>query len=278
MADVSVASSAVVPASANPVLPVESLIPNPDQPRRFFSADSLLELTESIREKGVLQPLIVRPAKATGKFEIVAGERRWRAAQAAELHEVPVLIRDYSDEEVLEVAIIENIQRADLNPLEEAQAYRQLVDRFGHTQEKLALSLSRSRSHITNMMRLLTLPPQVLELVQDGRLSAGHARALITSPDAVKLALEVVKKGLSVRETERLVKKPTTGRGSGKPGGKRSAKDADTLAIELDLTANLGMKVTLDHSGLGNGGQLSIMYQSLDDLDLLCDALSRVRR
>lgn len=276
MADVSVASLA--PVAANPVLPVESLIPNPDQPRRLFNPDSLLELTESIREKGVLQPLIVRPAKTAGKFEIVAGERRWRAAQAAELHEVPVLIRDYSDEEVLEVAIIENIQRADLNPLEEAQAYRQLVDRFGHTQEKLALSLSRSRSHITNMMRLLNLPAQVLELVQDGRLSAGHARALITSPDSVKLALEVVKKGLSVRETERLAKKPATGGGSGKSGGKRAAKDADTLAIEQDLSANLGMKVTLDHDGAANAGLLSIRYQSLDDLDLLCDALSQVRR
>lgn len=278
MADVSVASLTTTPAATNPVLPVESLIPNPDQPRRVFSPESLLELTQSIREKGVLQPLIVRPAKISGKFEIVAGERRWRAAQAAELHEVPVLIRDYSDEEVLEVAIIENIQRADLNPLEEAQAYRQLVERFGHTQEKLALSLSRSRSHITNMMRLLTLPAQVLELVQDGRLSAGHARALITSPDAVKLALEVVRRGLSVRETERLAKKPVAGGASGKSGKGRTTKDADTMAIEQDLAANLGMKVTLDHSGSDKGGLLSIRYQSLDDLDLLCDALSKVRR
>lgn len=277
MADVSTAAPvAGGPAPLGSLLPVEALIPNPDQPRRQFDTEALAELTASIREKGVVQPLIVRPTSVPGKFEIVAGERRWRAAQAAELHEVPVVVRDYSDEEVLQIAIIENIQRADLNALEEALAYRQLVDRFGHTQEKLALSLSRSRSHIANTLRLLTLPPQVLNLVQDGKLSAGHARALITSPDSVKLALDVVKRGLSVRETERLAQKPLAS--NGKPKVRKTGKDADTIAIEQDLSANLGLKVSLNHSAPDGAGLLTIAYKSLEDLDFLCEALSKVQR
>lgn len=275
MADVSSAVPAASPAAANSVLPVEALVPNPDQPRRQFNVESLQELTASIREKGIVQPLIVRPTAIAGKYEIVAGERRWRAAQAAELHEVPVLIREYNDEEVLQVAIIENIQRADLNALEEALAYRQLVDRFGHTQEMVAQSLSRSRSHIANTLRLLFLPPQVLDLLQDGRLSAGHARALITSADPVKMALDVVKRGLSVRDTERIAKKAPNANTTKR--ARRSSKDADTVAIEQDLSANLGMKVTLDHAG-EDGGLLSIHYKTLDDLDYLCDALSKLRR
>jgi ParB family chromosome partitioning protein len=277
MADVSTSAPAAGgPSSPTSILPVEALIPNPDQPRRQFDAEALAELTASIREKGVVQPLIVRPTSVPGKFEIVAGERRWRASQAAELHEVPVVIRDYTDEEVLQIAIIENIQRADLNALEEALAYRQLVDRFGHTQERLALSLSRSRSHIANTLRLLSLPPQVLDLVQHGKLSAGHARALITSPDSVKLALDVVKRGLSVRETERLAQKPVTP--SGKAKVRKSSKDADTIAIEQDLSANLGLKVSLTHSETDRAGTLTIAYKSLEDLDFLCEALSNVQR
>ena len=277
MADVSTSAPAAGGSSSpTAILPVEALIPNPDQPRRQFDAEALAELTASIREKGVVQPLIVRPTSVPGKFEIVAGERRWRASQAAELHEVPVVIRDYTDEEVLQIAIIENIQRADLNALEEALAYRQLVDRFGHTQEKLALSLSRSRSHIANTLRLLSLPPQVLDLVQHGKLSAGHARALITSPDSVKLALDVVKRGLSVRETERLAQKPVAP--SGKAKVRKSSKDADTIAIEQDLSANLGLKVSLTHSETDRAGTLTIAYKSLEDLDFLCEALSKVQR
>lgn len=265
---------------ANLTLPVERLVPNPNQPRRDFPAESIAELADSIRQKGVVQPLIVRPTLTGDVFEIVAGERRWRAAQVAGLHQVPVLIRDYSDEEMLEIAIIENVQRADLNAVEEAMAFRQLMDRFGHTQEKLASSLSRSRSHIANSLRLLQLPESVLAQLRAGQLSAGHARALVTSPDAVHLANEVIRKGLSVRDTERLAKvvaghrkpKHSQSRGTG------IEKDADTRAIEVDLSANLGMLVAIKHNGPDEGGTLSVRYRTLDDLDLLCDVLSKISR
>lgn len=265
-------------------LPVERIIPNPNQPRRDFHAESLAELADSIRQKGVVQPLIVRPliVRLSGSdaiYEIVAGERRWRAAQIAGLHEVPVIVRAYSDEEVLEIAIIENVQRADLNAVEEALAYRQLMDQFGHTQEKLATSLSRSRSHIANTLRLLQLPEAVLANLRSGQLSAGHARALVTSPDATRLASEVIRKGLSVRETERLAKSSgarPAGR-SGRRGGV-GEKDADTKAIEADLSANLGMLVSINHNGSDEGGTVAIRYRTLDDLDMLCDVLSKISR
>ena len=240
----------------------------------------MAELADSIRQKGVVQPLIVRPAAVDGNYEIVAGERRWRASQLAGLHQVPVLIRDYSDEEVLEIAVIENIQRADLNAVEEAMAYRQLMDRFGHTQEKLATSLSRSRSHIANSLRLLQLPEPVLAQLRLGQLSAGHARALVTSSDAIRLANVVINKGLSVRETERLAKSASPDGGNPKRQVRRddAEKDADTRAIEADLSANLGMLVQIKHNGPDEGGTLSIRYRTLDDLDLLCDVLSKIRR
>jgi len=174
-------------ARAEQFVPIERIQPNPDQPRRRFEESDLDDLTASIKEKGVIQPLIVRP-KGASNFEIVAGERRWRAAQRANLHELPVIVRDFDDTEVLEIAIIENIQRADLNPIEEAAGYRQLMDKFGHTQEKMAEALGKSRSHIANLLRLLNLPPDVLDLVQSGKLSAGHARALLTSGSASVLA------------------------------------------------------------------------------------------
>ncbi|MBD3786378.1 MAG: ParB/RepB/Spo0J family partition protein [Sphingomonadales bacterium] len=254
------------------LVPVERIEPNPDQPRRNFTPEALEELAASIREKGVIQPLIVRrhPTKPE-HYEIVAGERRWRASQIAQVHELPVIIRDFTDSEVLEVAIIENIQRADLNPLEEAQAYRQLMDRFGHTQEKLAEALSKSRSHIANLLRLLNLPDEVQGLLRDGSLTAGHARAMITAPDPIKLARDAVAKGLSVRDVERLAKKPAE-------AAPRSAaprvieKDADTRALEADLSASTGMKVSIDHAG--EGGKLTISYRDLDQLDRLCQALS----
>lgn len=260
-------------------LPVEQVIPNPNQPRRDFDNGSLAELAGSVREKGIVQPLIVRPS-AGGAYEIVAGERRWRAAQIAGLHEVPVIVRDYSDEEVLEIAIIENVQRADLNAVEEAMAYRQLMDRFGHTQEKLASSLSRSRSHIANTLRLLQLPEAVLANLRSGQLSAGHARALVTSADPTRLASEVIRKGLSVRETEQLARQAGDRGGSGplRKGGRGLEKDADTVAIEADLSANLGMLVSISHNGAGEGGTLSVTYRTLDDLDLLCDVLSKISR
>ena len=209
MADVAPATSAadgsVQPRRPDMHVPVEKVHPNPNQPRRDFSTSALEELAASIREKGVIQPLIVRESKdKAGEYEIVAGERRWRASQMAQLHEVPVLVRAFSDAEVLEVAIIENIQRADLNAVEEAMGYRQLMDRFGHTQEKLAEGLSKSRSHIANQMRLLQLPDEVLTYVRTGALTAGHARALITTDNPVALARRVINEGLSVRQTEAL--------------------------------------------------------------------------
>ena len=262
------------------MLPVDQIRPNPDQPRRSFVEGDLADLAESIKAKGILQPLIVRPSQGQSGYEIVAGERRWRAAQIAKIHEVPVLIRDLSDTEVLEIAIIENIQRADLNPIEEAQAFRQLMDRFGHTQEKLAEALSKSRSYIANLLRLLNLPEDVRAHVIAGKLSAGHARALITTPDPSKLAREVIDQGLSVRETENLVKRAANPISPPRPSGERqsAAKDADTIALERDLIANLGMQVSILHEPGGERGEMRIRYNTLDDLDFLCQALSLARR
>lgn len=261
-------------------LPIDQLFPNPDQPRRQFDADTLDELSRSIRSKGVIQPLIVRPrGAAENQYEIVAGERRWRAAQAAGVHEVPVVIREFSDEDVLEIAIIENIQRADLNPIEEAAGYEQLMSRFGHTQEKLAQALGKSRSHIANLLRLLTLPDVVKTAVIDGKLSAGHARALITAPDPVLLAGQIVRQGLSVRETERLVREAQNPDGPAKTkGGSKSSaassKDADTKALEGDLSAAVGLKVLINHTAGKESGTVTICYDTLDDLDRICSVLS----
>lgn len=260
-------------------LPVERISPNSNQPRRDFAAASLEELAASIRQKGIVQPLIVRAMAGQDRFEIVAGERRWRAAQMAGLHEVPVVIGAFDDAEAIEVAIIENIQRADLNAIEEALAYKHLIERFGHTQEKLAEALSRSRSHVANLLRLLTLPSEVQNHLRNGDLTAGHARALITSPDPAQLAAQVIKRGLTVRETERLAKAasnpspaaPLTAR-------RRIEKDADTRAIETDLSANLGMLVQISHNGPEDGGAINIRYRTLTQLDLLCEVLSRIPR
>lgn len=261
------------------LVPVEKLVPNPNQPRRDFQPEALQELADSIRIKGVIQPLIVRQIGSGDRYEIVAGERRWRAAQLAQVHELPVILRDFSDAEVIEVAIIENIQRADLNAVEEALAYKQLMERFGHTQEKVAEALSKSRSHIANLLRLLNLPEDVQALVREGKLSAGHARALITSPRASELARQVVERNLSVRETEALAKHPEQ-KGAGKASGPRprNEKDADTRALEADLSANLNMRVVIDHGATGEGGVLTVHYRTLDDLDMLCAALSVARR
>ncbi|KIC27858.1 ParB/RepB/Spo0J family partition protein [Leisingera sp. ANG-M6] len=279
MADVNpapVSTQAEAPRNAEILVPIENVIANPNQPRRQFLQEDLDDLTASIKEKGVLQPLIVRP-RPGGKYEIVAGERRWRASQAAQLHEVPVLIRDYSDLEMMEVAIIENIQRSDLNAMEEAQSYKQLMEKFGHTQEKMAEALGKSRSHIANLVRLLHLPEDVQILVQERKLSAGHARALITSDHASELAAKIVKGGLSVRATEALVKKDAAGiqaAGAKKPR-KAPEKDADTRALEGDLSAVLKMKVSIDHKPGGEAGAVTISYESLDQLDELCNLLSR---
>lgn len=254
-------------------LPVEQITPNPDQPRRSFAQESLQELADSLRNRGMLQPLIVRPHPADKSlYQIVAGERRWRAAQIAQLHEVPVIVRDLSDTEVLEVAIVENIQRADLNAIEEAASYRQLMDRFGHTQEKLADALNKSRSHIANLLRLLNLPEQVQAWLKEGKLTAGHARALITAANPVELARKVIEKNLSVRETEDLVRRQSEVK-SERPAAPQREKDADTRALESDLAAHLKMKVTINHSGK-EGGQLVISYKDLDQLDRLCQILA----
>ena len=259
--------------SSDVTVPIENIQPNPDQPRRRFTKQDLEELAASILSKGVLQPLIVRknPRNPDG-YEIVAGERRWRAAQIARLHHLPVLVRDYSDNEMLEISIIENVQRADLNPVEEATGYRQLMDRFGHTQEKLASVLAKSRSHIANLMRLLQLPEDVLELLRAGEISAGHARALITTDNPSELARQVVARGLSVRETERLAKRPKTREAKRRVAQK--AKDADTRALEQDLSASMKMKVSIEHKGSNGTGQVVIKYKDMDELDTICRALS----
>lgn len=255
-------------------VPVEKVRPNPDQPRRSFGREALEELAASVREKGIIQPLIVREKPiGSGEYEIVAGERRWRAAQMAQLHEVPVVVRDLDDSEVLELAIIENIQRADLNPAEEALGYRTLMDRFGHTQEKLAEALGKSRSHIANLLRLLSLPEEVLTYLRDGRLSAGHARALVVTSDPAALARKVVAQGLSVREVEKLAK--SDGATTRKTSGLRNTeKDADTRALEAELSANLGMKVTLDYRPGASTGAVSIRFETLEQLDDLCRVLA----
>ncbi|MEY8838699.1 ParB/RepB/Spo0J family partition protein [Cribrihabitans sp. XS_ASV171] len=278
MADVSQERGAGQGESRRPdrLVPIEKLAANPDQPRRTFSQAQLDDLANSIRAKGIIQPLIVRP-KGSDRFEIVAGERRWRAAQIAQLHEIPVLVREFDDTEVLEIAIIENIQRADLNAVEEATGFRQLMDKFGHTQEKLAEALGKSRSHIANLLRLLSLPSDVQALIVDGKLSAGHARALVTAENPSELAKMVVREGLSVRATEALVKKQSDS--PQKPRSKRSGtvgeKDADTRALEKDLAAILAMKVAINHKSGTETGQVVLTYENLDQLDDLCAKLSR---
>lgn len=251
------------------LLPIDRLYPNPDQPRQHFDQEALDSLADSIRHKGIIQPLVVRPRD--DDYEIVAGERRWRAAQIAQLHEVPVVIRNFSDSEVLEIAIIENIQREDLNAIEEALGLKSLIERFGHTQEQLAEALSKSRSHIANLLRLLNLPDEVQHMVQVGKLSAGHARALIGAPDSVNLAKKVMASGLSVRQTEKLIRDKTASprQDSYRDSGRQ---DADTLALEKDLGANLGMVVSIKDNG--GKGLVTVRYNDLEELDLLCQLLS----
>lgn len=262
------------------VVGVDELRPNTYQPRRNFEAEALEDLTNSIAAKGVLQPLIVRPdATKTAGYEIVAGERRWRAAQAAGVHQVPVLVRDLTDAEAAEIALIENVQRSDLNALDEAAAYRKLIDAFGHTQDALSDIIGKSRSHIANSMRLLRLPPDVQLLLAQSKLSAGHARALLASPNPSAAARDVLRKGMNVRQTERLVQSSlrsaeTTKSPAERKPGLRAATDPDTLALEGELSANLGMGVKILHEPGTETGVLKITYHKLDDLDLLCRVLA----
>ncbi|MBN8187998.1 ParB/RepB/Spo0J family partition protein [Salipiger thiooxidans] len=267
------------PRSPDRLVPIESLVPNKDQPRRTFTEDHLRELSESIRAKGILQPIIVRPAPgAEGQFEIVAGERRWRAAQLAQLHEVPVLVRDLDDQETLEIAIIENIQRADLNAIEEAAGYKQLMFRFGHTQEKIAEALGKSRSHIANLLRLLNLPEGVQEHVRNGELSAGHARTLVTARDPETMAQQIMDKKLSVRQAEALLRAESQPpRQRPDPASYPMEKDADTRALEGDLSAAVGMKVSISNKPGAESGTLTISYNNFEQLDALCMILSAAR-
>jgi len=257
-------------------VPIEFITANPKQPRKRFDDAAIDGLVESVREKGILQPILVRPHPTeAGYFEIVAGERRWRAAQRAKLHEVPVLVRDLSDRDTLEIALVENIHREDLTPLEEAEGYQRLIDEFSHTQEALATAVGKSRSHIANMLRLLSLPEEVKSMVDDGLLTAGHARALLGVPNAEDLAHIVVKKELSVRQTEKLAqqaKQDPVGSTVEKIGKAVDRRDPDTIALERNLSDNLGLKVEL--KGAGESGSVVIHYKSLDQLDGLLERLN----
>ena len=255
-------------------VPIEQVKANPRNPRRAFLEEGLEDLTASIREKGIIQPIVVRPLKGSDSFEIVAGERRWRAAQRASLHEVPVVVLDLTDREALEVAIIENVQRADLNPVEEAQGYEALMDEFEYNQNELSKVIGKSRSHIANTLRLLKLPTSVKAHLAEGRLSAGHARALLAVADPEKVAREVIAKGLTVRDVEALSKarpaaEPVKGRVAPPSGAER--KSADTRALEKRLGDALGLAVSVE--GKGETGELRIRYGSLEQLDEICRRL-----
>ncbi len=263
------------PAGGLRMVPIEYLEPNPDQPRRSFGEAELAELAESIAEKGVLQPILVRPlAGADERYQIVAGERRWRAAQRARIHEAPCIIRELTDRETLEIAIVENVQRSDLNPVDEARALRQLVETFGHTQEEVAQALGKSRAHIANTLRLLALPQSVLTRLEAGEISAGHARAIHSAPDPDALAGQIVRDGLSVRAAEALARS-AAGRTEKKGGAAPPTpqKDADTRALETDLSTRLGLDVEILHSG--ERGEVRVRFRSLEQLDDICRRLTQ---
>ncbi|HEY0624195.1 ParB/RepB/Spo0J family partition protein [Sphingomonas sp.] len=252
------------------MLPVSSLAPHPEQPRRHFDEDALDELAKSIAARGLIQPIVVRPH---GKeYQIVAGERRWRAAQRARLHEVPVIVRDLDEAETLEIAIVENIQREDLNAIEEAEAYAKLIGQFGHTQEVLAKIVHKSRSHIANLLRLLDLPQSVRQRVVEGALTMGHARALIGAPDPEKLARIIVERDLSVRETEKLAREAKP-RMAGKGGASADlGANADIAALERQLGDVLGLNVRISYGD--KGGAMTLAYSTLDQLDMICQRLT----
>jgi ParB family chromosome partitioning protein len=263
--------SGEAPSEGVRMVPVGDIRPHPDQPRRHFDEEKLEELAQSIAERGVIQPIVIR--KIGSGYQIVAGERRWRAAQRARLHEIPALVRELSDTETLEIAIIENIQRAELNAIEEAEAYQRLVADFGHSQEALGKLVHKSRSHVANLLRLLDLPASVRQEVAHGQLSMGHARALITAPDPEKLAADVIRRGLSVRDTERLARTVKDG-GAGKARTPKvaPAPNADIAALERQLGDMLGLAVRIAHAG--EGGTVTLSYSSLDQLDMICQRLS----
>ncbi len=274
VSELGVMETASPPAGVISVAVVD-IHPNPAQPRRHFAEEPLAELAESLRRHGVIQPIVLRPH--AGGYQIVAGERRWRAAQRAQLHEIPAIVRDFDDAETLEIALLENIQRQDLNPIEEAETYRRLCDEYGHSQAALAGIVDKSRSHVANMMRLLDLPVLIRDLVIEGQLQMGHARALLSSDDAVRLAAVVVKQGLSVRATEALVRR-------NKHGGDQTPKrlsvqnsetvNADIKAVETHLGDLLGLKVRIQQKAASGAGAVTFEYGNLDQLDMLCQRLT----
>ncbi|RWF70140.1 MAG: ParB/RepB/Spo0J family partition protein [Mesorhizobium sp.] len=262
--------------NADGKVPIEFLSPNPKNPRRHFGDADLTDLAQSIREHGVVQPVVARPSPTqAGRYEIIAGERRWRAAQRAGLVEIPIIVRDVNDRTALELAIIENVQRTDLNPVEEALGYQQLIDDHGYTQADLGQVIGKSRSHVANTLRLLKLPDVIRDMLVDGALSAGHARTLVTAQDPAGLAKRIVEDGLSVRQSEALAQMP-----AGAPTVKRqpaapAQKDADTLALEKLMTGTIGMIVTIEHKE--RGGVISVAYRTLEQLDELCRRLKQER-
>jgi ParB family chromosome partitioning protein len=271
---------AVQPATAGSatdnvrLMPIEHLRRNPDQPRKRFDDKDLEDLTNSVREKGLIQPILVRPIPGVpDAYQIVAGERRWRASQRAELKEVPVVIRDLNDQEVLEISIIENVQRADLNAIEEARGYKALMEQFGHTQEDIAKVIGKSRSHVANTMRLLALPPRVRDMVYEGKLSAGHARAIATAPDPETLADRFIAEGLPVREAEALARASHEEAGSDPTarGGRPSGKDPNVQALEAEVAQALGLEV--DIKSKGEAGEIRIRYTQLEQLEDVCRRL-----
>ncbi|MEP9387112.1 ParB/RepB/Spo0J family partition protein [Mesorhizobium sp. KR9-304] len=259
-------------AAADGRVPIEFVSPNPKNPRRSFAEPELADLAQSIREHGIVQPVLVR-RKPNGKYEIIAGERRWRAAQRAGLNEIPVLVRDVDDRTALELAIIENVQRADLNPVEEAQGYQQLIDEHNYTQADLGNVIGKSRSHVANTLRLLKLPEVIRDLLVDGTLSAGHARTLVTASDPAGLAKRIVEGGLSVRQAEALAQQPDAGAPKARKQSQPSEKDPDTLALEKLLSDVTGLHVAISHKE--KGGEVRLGYRTLDQLDDLCRRLQQ---
>lgn len=254
-------------------VPVEFLRPNPRNPRRDFSDAELDELAASLRERGIIQPIVVRPVRgSTDKFEIIAGERRWRAAQRAGLHDVPIVLVEVTDDEALQLAIIENVQRSDLNSMEEANGYQALINDFGHSHDEIARIVGKSRVHITNTLRLLKLPANVQVLVRSGKLTAGHARVLVGRADADELSQKIVEQGLSVRQVEEWGRDGKEGNKTS-PGKRRAGKDADTVALEKRVSDALGLDVAIDHRG--EGGSVHVQYRNLDQLDEVVRRLER---
>ncbi|CEJ16227.1 Chromosome-partitioning protein ParB [bacterium YEK0313] len=273
--DVGEETAAIDRVRATRRVPIEFVRANPRNPRRVFKDEDLQELADSIRERGIIQPIVVRTvAGAVDAYEIVAGERRWRAAQQAGLHEVPIHLVEVGDREALELAIIENVQRADLNPLEEAMGYNELIEQFGYSQADMAKVIGKSRSHVANTLRLLKLSDRVQSYLRDGQLTAGHARALLAHDDPERMATDIIERGLNVRQVEALAQEQAEQR-SGRPPRQRERveKDTDTKALEKALTDALGMTVTVDHRG--SGGELKIRYKSLEQLDEICRRLQR---